>query len=128
VLCNLHGLAQPARFRGVNLELQILQKTYDMMLYVYPALTQYPKSERHTLVAEIKTTMANMVRLIIRANKERQKLEHLRQLDAELELLRTQVRLSMDLQFLPIRKYEQWSRLLAEIGKMLGGWIKSTRY
>jgi four helix bundle protein len=109
-------------------DLQILQKTYDMMLYAYPALAQFPKSERHTLVAEIKTTMANMVRLITRANKERRKLEYLRQLDAELELLRTQVRLSMDLRFLPPRKYEQWSRYLTEIGKMLGGWIKSTRY
>jgi hypothetical protein len=99
-----------------------------MMRYAYPALAQFPRSEKHTLVAEIKATMANMVRLITRANKEPRKTEHLRQLDAELELLRTQVRLSMDLGFLPPRKYEQMSRLLTEIGKMLGGWIKSTRY
>ncbi len=110
------------------MQLQILQKTYDMILYAYPALAQYPKAERHTLVADIKLTMGNMVRLITRANKEQRKTEHLRQLDAELELLRTLVRLSMDLQYLPMRKYEQWSRYLTEIGKMLGGWIKSTRY
>lgn len=110
------------------MDLQILQKTYDMMLYAYPALAQFPRSEKHTLAAEVKSCMGNMVRLIIRANKERQKMEHLRQLDAELELLRTLVRLSMELGFLPPRKYEQWSRQLAEIGKMLGGWIKSTRY
>jgi hypothetical protein len=73
-------------------DLQILQKTYDMMLYAHPALNQYPRSEKHTLAANIKVTMLNMVRLATRANKERRKIEFLRELDAELELLRTQVR------------------------------------
>jgi len=105
--------------------LKILQKTYDMILYAYPVLRQFPKSEKHTLAAEIKKTMFNMVRLITRANKEYRKADFLRQLDAELELLRTQVRLSVELRFIPMKKYEVWSRYLEEIGKMLGGWIKA---
>ena len=55
----------------MQLELKILQKTYDMILYAYPALKNFPRSEKHTLVAEIKTTMYAMIRLIVRANKER---------------------------------------------------------
>ena len=51
------------------MQLLILQKTYDMILYAYPALAQYPKAERHTLVADIKKAMGNMVRLITKANK-----------------------------------------------------------
>jgi hypothetical protein len=111
----------------INLELKILQKTYDMILYAYPALKNFPRSEKHTLVAEIKTTMYAMIRLIVRANKEVKKGPYLRQLDAALELLRTQVRLSMDLGFLPMKKYRVWSGMLAEIGKMLGGWIKVSK-
>lgn len=99
-----------------------------MILYAYPALAQYPRSEKHTLAASIKHTMDDMAKLIIRANKEQRKLEWLRQLDASLELLRTQVRLSHDLGFLPNKRYEVWSGHLAEIGKMLGGWIRSTKY
>lgn len=110
------------------MELKILQKIYDMMLYVYQALAQFPRSERHTLVAEIKKNMLEMVRLTTRANKERKKLEWLRQLDAELEALRTLIRLSVDLGYLSLRKYKIVSGLLAEIGKMLGGWIKATKY
>jgi hypothetical protein len=34
-------------------------------------------------------------------------------------------RLSHNLKFLPAKKYEVWSGMVVEIGKMLGGWIKS---
>lgn len=108
-------------------QLLIMQKTYDMMLYVYPALKQFPRSERHQLVADIKQTMFEMTRLIARANKARRKLEWLWRLDAELTLLRTQVRLAHELGFLPPKKYEVTSRHLAEVGKLLGGWIRANR-
>ena len=100
---------------------------YDLILYIYPVLVQFPKSEKFAMVAEIKKTCFDILRLITRANKEKQKLEHLRQLDASLELLRTQIRLSVDLKFIPTKKYEVISRHLAEVGKMLGGWIRSSK-
>jgi len=108
-------------------ELKILQKMYDLILYIYPVLVQFPKSEKFAMVAEIKKTCFDILRLITRANKEKQKLEHLRQLDASLELLRTQIRLSVDLKFIPTKKYEVISKHLAEVGKMLGGWIRSSK-
>jgi len=110
------------------MELKIMQKTYDLALYLYPALLHFPRSERHTSVAEIKRTLFDMMRLIVRANKAKKKKELLAELDAELELLRTQVRLVTELGFLPFKKYKIISGYLAEIGKMLGGWIKSCRY
>jgi hypothetical protein len=38
-------------------ELKILQKTFDMMNYAYPALAQYPKGEKFALVVDIKRCM-----------------------------------------------------------------------
>lgn len=69
------------------MELKIMQKTYDLALYLYPALRQFPKSEKHTMAAEIKKTLFRIMRLITRANKARRKRELLAELDAELELL-----------------------------------------
>ena len=43
----------------------------------------------------------------------------------EVEKLKAYVRLSYNLGFLPPKKYEQWSGLVVEIGRMVGGWIKS---
>ncbi|WNF36392.1 diversity-generating retroelement protein Avd [Bacillaceae bacterium IKA-2] len=108
-------------------ELKILQKTYDMIVYGYTSLRQYPKSEKHTLVAETKQCMYELLSLLIRANKRYYKKTTLQDIDIELEKLRYFVRLANALEFLPFKKYEYWSRLLNEIGKMLGGWIKSTK-
>ena len=55
------------------MELKIMQKTYDLALYHYPALRQFPKSEKHTMAAEIKKTLFRIMRLITRANKARRK-------------------------------------------------------
>lgn len=107
-------------------DLKILQKTYDMVEYGYIALKQFPKSERYALAADIKKSMYELLRLIIRANKRYFKKTTLQDIDIELENLRYLVRMSNSLGFLPFKRYENWSRKLNEIGKMLGGWIKAT--
>jgi four helix bundle protein len=98
-----------------------------MMKYGYPALQQFPKSEKFSMAQELKRTMIKVLELIIRANRSRDKRAFLNDIDVELEILRTQVRLAMELGFLPLKKYETWSGHLAEIGRMLGGWIKSEK-
>ena len=75
-------------------ELKILQKCYDMIEYGYMALRQYPKSERYTLAADIKQSMYELLKLIIRANKRYFKKTTLQDIDIELENLRYLVRLS----------------------------------
>lgn len=108
-------------------DFKILQKCYDMIEYGYVALRQFPKSEKHTLAAEIKRSMYELLRLIIRANKRYYKKTTLQDIDIEIENLRYLVRLSNGLGFLPFKKYEIWTRTLNEIGKMLGGWMKSMK-
>jgi len=111
---------------AVKEDLKILQRCYDMIEYGYVALRQYPKSERHTLAAETKRSMYELLRLIIRANKRYFKKTTLQDIDIEIDNLRYLIRLANSLGFLPFKQYENWSRKINEIGKMLGGWIKST--
>lgn len=105
--------------------LKIKQKTEDMIQYGYVALRQFPKSEKFSLTQDIKRTMFLLLEKIIRTNRSRDKRAALYDIDTELEILRTQMRLAMELEFLPLGKYETWSKHLAEIGRMLGGWMKS---
>ena len=107
-------------------DLMILQKTYDMTHYAYGALRQFPKSERYALAADIKSSMHQLLQLIIRANKKFHKKTTLQDADIEIDVLRHFIRLSMELEFLTFKKYEYWSKLINEIGKMMGGWIKAT--
>lgn len=105
-------------------ELSILTKIHDMAKYAYPALAQYPKSEKFALVADIKRCMDNILERAIEASKKYYKKTTLQEMDVELMKLRHYLRLSEELGFLPHKKYEVWSGMVVELGKMLGGWIK----
>jgi four helix bundle protein len=106
-------------------ELKILQKIFDMMEYGYGALAQYPKSEKFALVTDIKRSMDTMLERTIEAQKKYYKKTTLQELDVEIMKLKAYLRLSLNLGFLPMKKYEIWSGKVVEIGKMLGGWLKS---
>ena len=107
--------------------LKIKQKVEDTLQYLYIALKHFPKSERFTLCADIKQSMYKIIRLIIQANKTKNKLPILYEIDTELDMLRMMIRLSMKLGFMPLKKYEVIIGYLSEVGKMLGGWIKSAK-
>lgn len=106
-------------------DLLVRQKCEAMIQYGYVALRQFPTFERHVLAAEIRTSMLGLLRLIVVCNKRYHKKTTLQDLDAELDLLRCQVRLAKELGYLDFKKYETWAKLNDEIGRMVGGWIKS---
>ncbi len=106
-------------------ELKILQKIFDMIGYAYPALAQYPKSEKFGLVTDIKHILDEMLELTIEAQKKYYKKTTLQDLDVCVAKLKAYLRLSFELRFLPMKKYEVWSAMVVEIGKMLGGWLKT---
>jgi hypothetical protein len=108
-------------------DLKIRQKIEDMLAYAYQALAQFPKSEKHALAAEIKLSMRRLLELTIRCNKKYFKKTTLQDLDVELDILRSYVRLAFNLHFLPPKKYEVWLKLNDEIGRMIGGWIRSQK-
>ena len=108
-------------------DLIVLQKTYDMIQYGYQCLRQYPKSEKHTLAAQTKQAMFGLLEAVIRANKQYYKKKAIQEADIQLAVLRYYVRLGMDLGFLAAKKYEHWAAANAEIGRLIGGWLRSVR-
>ncbi len=107
-------------------QLIIKQKHEDLMLYAYKCLGQFPKSERHVLAEDIRKGLYAIDGLIIRAQKKYFKKTTLQDLDIEVELLKNKIRMAKELKFLPFKKYENLEKMLLEIGRMVGGWIKSS--
>lgn len=62
----------------------------------------------------------------IKSGQER--LKTLNEIDLKLKILQTVVRICWDIKALDERKYILLQEPLQEIGKMLGGWIKSTKH
>ena len=107
-------------------DLKIYQKWEDMHLYLYGALKSYPKSERFTLATTTINASIEVGMSITRANTSRDKKKWLDHADIELARLKILVRIGMKLGFLPINKYGILSGMLTEIGRMFGGWIRSS--
>lgn len=105
-------------------DLKIRRRTEEMIAYAYVALRQFPKAERHVLSAEIRGSCWKLLRLIIVCNKRYHKKTTLQDLDAELDMLRSLVRMAHSLKYLSLKAYEKWARQVDEIGRMAGGWIK----
>ncbi len=62
---------------------------------------------------------------LIAATYSRERGGHLRVANLELEKLRFGIRLAKDLQHLDFKRYEYAARALDEVGRMVGGWLKS---
>jgi hypothetical protein len=61
----------------------------------------------------------------LRAYYSRDKLEHLREANMSVELARHLIRLSFELKFINMHRYGVISEKLDEIGRMIGGWLRS---
>lgn len=109
-------------------QLTIQQKVYDMLLYAYPILDNFPKAQKFSLVQDLKRSMDAVLKLVITANKKYAKMSTLEKLDVELAALKVYVRMAYDLKyFMGANNYMTWSKYLVEIGDMLGGWIRAER-
>lgn len=108
-------------------ELIALQKAYDCYLYLHIVLKKFPKSEKFVLSADIKLTFFEMLKLFLIANKSAYKKKLLYEADVQLDLLRFRIRIAYDLKFMSAKQYEILSKKLNEIGRLLGGWIKSSK-
>ena len=106
-------------------EMKIIQKTIDMIKYAYLALAQFPKSEKYAMVADIKRCLDQLLELEVEAQKKYYKKTTLQSLDVTLAKIRVYTRVAHELGFLQTKKYELWTAKNVEIGKMIGGWIKS---
>ena len=106
-------------------------KVYDLLLYAGPQLEQFPRSQR-VRANDIRATMLQILRLVVTLENKHYKKTTLGELDNEVDVLRHLVRLAADPNYmrdkkpcLPMKKYEQMSKKINEIGRMIGGYYKS---
>jgi four helix bundle protein len=115
-----------------RVESPVFTKTYDLLLWLTGRVSQFPKEHRFRLAQRIENAAYGFhERLLLasRASSPREEMRLLVEADVELDKLRYYVRLAADpqLKLLTSRQYEHASRLLVEVGKLLGGWMKKAK-
>jgi hypothetical protein len=107
-------------------ESPIFARTYDLLLWLIPQTLKFPREHRFTMAQRVQDVALDFQERIIEAglsNGQRQD-DHLSRADVDLTKLRFYLRLCKDLQLLSLGQYEHVSRMVMEIGKLLGGWRK----
>ncbi len=103
----------------------IFTKTYDFILWLLDRTEKFPKSERFRLARRIEDTAFEFYETLIRTTRTRQSRTVLLQADLELDKLRLYVRMAHARKRLTPQQYRYAADALIEIGRLLGGWLKT---
>lgn len=112
-----------------NLDIPILTKLFNFYKEVTQSISFFPKTKRYILGQKIDQVTLDMIELVMTAGYQirEKKLPILEKASIKLDLLKMLVRLSWETKCLDNTSYQKLSSQLVEIGKMLGGWMKTAK-
>lgn len=106
----------------------IYEKITKLIIYSKNLLNKYPKSERFDLCTDIKNTLyqcLEQVMYALKAKNNSERIIYLTNADVKLYVLKTLTRMSYEFQYITPKNYMTWDNHIIEIGKMIGGWMKT---
>lgn len=112
-----------------ELDIPILRKIYDLYKALHALRSLVSKLDRHGLWARIENVTLEILEHLLAAGQRSRdgKKEPLERASIQLNLLRLLLRLAKDTKAIDLKKYAHAQQMIDEIGRMLGGWIKSAR-
>jgi hypothetical protein len=106
----------------------ILGRCYDLLAWLLPKTEGFPRPYRHTLTRRMADAAWDVQEALFAAQGQRGRVrrERLAQADIALDRLRAYLRLAHEWHWLNDGQYAHISAIVAEIGRLLGGWIRHT--
>lgn len=99
---------------------------FDLLEWLVPKGESFPRGFRHTVTARLLGAALDLPELLYQAHarRGRARLAGLWEADAALNVLRRHLRLAHRRRWLNDGQYQHVSKMVAEIGRLLGGWIR----
>jgi hypothetical protein len=112
-----------------DFDIPIFKKTYDLYKTFYSYRDSIQKQDRHTIWQRCENIMLEILEGVLLASQTQKsdKLPILEKVSLKLNFLRVFLRLMKEVKTIDNKKYAALEGLVDEIGRMLGGWIKSSR-
>lgn len=109
------------------LDVPVFHKIYDLYKLLHNYHVCIPKSQRYTLWQKCENTALALLEALIETGhrKGEARIESLYTISNKLDLLKVLIRLAKDTRAIDNPQYLEIQVILQEIGKMIGGWIKS---
>jgi hypothetical protein len=102
----------------------IFVRTYDLLRWLIPATIKFPRSQRFVLARMVQWTALQFQERLIEAALGQEPKTRLAEADVLLTKLRFYLRLCWDLDLLKEGQYAHVAEMVAEVGRLLGGWQK----
>jgi hypothetical protein len=109
-------------------EMPIFTRSFDLLKWLLQATNHFPRAHRHDFTHRLLSAAFDLREALEQANlrRGRARAERLAIADEALARARLYVRLAHELIWLNAGQYQHAAKLLAEVGRLLGGWQKQT--
>ena len=110
-----------------TLDIPIFHKVYNLYKILISYYSSIPKMQRYTLWQRCENTTLALLEILISTShkKGEERLAALHEMSNHLDLLKVFIRLAKETRIISIKQYTQVQTILQEVGKMIGGWIRS---
>jgi hypothetical protein len=98
---------------------------FQFLMWLVPAIEKFPRKQKFLLGDRIQTAALDVLECLIEATYTRDRKGQLARANLGIEKLRFFFRLAVELHYLDRRRYQHAARTLDEIGRLIGGWIKT---
>lgn len=103
---------------------QAVQAAHELLRWMIPQLDHFPRGRRFTLGERIESAVLDVLELTVEAAFTRARQAALQRANLRLEITKHLWRTAHELQVIPTRRYEYGARLMDELGRQLGGWLR----
>lgn len=107
-------------------EMPIFSKTFDLLTWLLPMTNYFPRAHRHSFTQRLLATAFDLRERLEEANAVRgpERQAKLKEADIALSKLRLYLRLAERWHWLNPGQYQHAAAMVAEVGRLLGGWQK----
>ena len=112
-----------------DFDIPIFKKAYDLYKTFHGYRNLIPKQDRFTVSERCEQAILDLIENIMLASSQQrqEKVKTLERASLKLNMLRVFVRLIKDIKALDLKKYIILKNIIDEIGRMIGGWIRSSK-
>jgi hypothetical protein len=110
-------------------DIPIFKKAYDLYKQFHAVRNKAEKLDRYTIFQKCENVLLEIIEGILEASQlsKDEKLPILKKTSLKLSFLRVFLRLMKDVESIDLKTYASMEESIDQIGRMLGGWIKSTK-
>lgn len=112
----------------VQAEMPLFTRTFDFLTWLLPVTNNFPRAHRQTVTKRLLDAAFDLREHIEAANHRmgKARLDYIRLADEDLDNIRLYLRLAARWEWLKAGQYRHVAEMVAEIGRLLGGWKNVT--